>query len=150
MAASGPNGTHDKFMARGPGITTGRSGVLGRVFYVESNFWPLNTSLWVREFRRASPSFAFYLLRHLDLARYNAGSAVPTLNRNHVHNLPMMVPSEQAISNFDSVASPLLELVEIYRRQRSALSALLDALLPELVSGRIRVTGVGATAAVAS
>lgn len=150
LAASGPNGTHDKFMAKGPGVTTGRSGVLGRVFYVESNFWPLNTSLWVKEFRRASPAFAFYVLRHLNLAHYNSGSAVPTLNRNHIHNLPMMVPSKQAIKDFDSVVSPLMDLAEACRRQRSTLAAFRDALLPALISGPILVAGAGATVAAAS
>ncbi|MBV9493630.1 MAG: restriction endonuclease subunit S, partial [Acidobacteria bacterium] len=32
IAASGENGTHSEYMARGPGVVTGRSGVLGKVF----------------------------------------------------------------------------------------------------------------------
>lgn len=88
MAASGPNGCHNTFMVRGPGVTTGRSGVLGKVFFIHGDFWPLNTSLWVKEFKRVSPAYAFHLLRGLDFEMFNAGSAVPTLNRNHVHNLP--------------------------------------------------------------
>ena len=83
LAASGPSGTHNEFMVRGPGVTTGRSGVLGNVFYVDSDFWPLNTSLWAKEFRHSRPAYAFHLLRGIDLALFNAGSAVPTLNRNH-------------------------------------------------------------------
>jgi type I restriction enzyme, S subunit len=38
IAASGPNGTHNQFMVRGPGVTTGRSGVLGNVFYIHEDF----------------------------------------------------------------------------------------------------------------
>jgi type I restriction enzyme, S subunit len=66
MAASGPNGCHDKFMVRGPGVTTGRSGVLGRVFFIHGDFWPLNTSLWVKKFKRVSTAYSFHLLRGLD------------------------------------------------------------------------------------
>ena len=49
MTASGLNEYHDKSMVHGPGVTTGRSGVLGRVFFVHGDFWPLNTSLWVKD-----------------------------------------------------------------------------------------------------
>ncbi len=92
LAASGPTGGHVEAKVKGPGVTTGRSGVLGQVFYVEEDFWPLNTSLWVKEFRRATPLFAYHVLRTLDFSAFDAGSAVPTLNRNHVHNLPMILP----------------------------------------------------------
>jgi type I restriction enzyme, S subunit len=80
LAASGPNGTHNQFMVRGPGVTTGRSGVLGNVFYTHEDFWPLNTSLWVKEFKHSTPAYAFHLLRWLDFGAFNAGSAVPTRN----------------------------------------------------------------------
>ena len=68
IAASGPNGCHDKFMVCGPGVTTGgRSGVLGKVFFIHEDFWPLNTSLWVKEFNRVSPAYAFHLLHSMTL-----------------------------------------------------------------------------------
>ncbi|MBK6350938.1 MAG: restriction endonuclease subunit S [Proteobacteria bacterium] len=38
LAASGPSGTHNEFMVRGPGVTTGRSGLLGKVFFVAEDF----------------------------------------------------------------------------------------------------------------
>lgn len=50
IAASGPNGTHNIAMAKGPGVVTGRSGVLGKVFLTLEDYWPLNTTLWVKEF----------------------------------------------------------------------------------------------------
>jgi len=76
MAASGPNGSHNESMVRGPGVTTGRSGVLGKVFYVHDDFWPLNTSLWVKEFKLSTPAYAFHLLRRLDFAVFNACNPV--------------------------------------------------------------------------
>ena len=70
LAASGPSGTHNEYMIRGPGVTTGRSGVLGKVFYVDDDFWPLNTSLWVKEFRHSRPAYAFHLLLRIDFALF--------------------------------------------------------------------------------
>jgi type I restriction enzyme, S subunit len=139
LAASGPSGTHDEFMARGPGVTTGRSGVLGRVFYVDSDFWPLNTSLWVKEFRHSRPAYAFHLLREIDFRLFNAGSAVPTLNRNHVHTLPTLRPSMALINKFETVATESLDRQRRNEGQSTTLAAVRDALLPKLISGELRV-----------
>jgi type I restriction enzyme, S subunit len=139
LAASGPNGTHNKFMVRGPGVTTGRSGVLGNVFYVHDDFWPLNTSLWVKEFKHARPAYAFHLLRRLDFRLFNAGSAVPTLNRNHVHHLPTLMPSMVVINGFESISTSLLQRQKFNDDQSQTLAALRDTLLPKLISGELRV-----------
>lgn len=140
MAASGPNGCHDKFMVRGPGVTTGRSGVLGRVFFIHDDFWPLNTSLWVKEFKRVSSVYAFHLLRDLDFEMFNAGSAVPTLNRNHVHNLPVVIPPKSIIEAFDSQVMPLMKLKKANEDQSNTLATLRNTLLPKLLSGELSIT----------
>ena len=139
LAASGPSGTHNEFMVRGPSVTTGRSGVLGKVFYVDDDFWPLNTSLWVKEFRRSRPAYAFHLLLGIDFALFNAGSAVPTLNRNHVHNLPTLRPPMGLIDVFERVATENLDRQKHNDGQSRTLAALRDTLLPKLLSGEIRL-----------
>ncbi|MBN8452784.1 restriction endonuclease subunit S [Accumulibacter sp.] len=139
LAASGPSGTHSDFKVRGPGVTTGRSGVLGKVFYVAEDFWPLNTSLWVKEFRHSRPAYAFHLLRGLDFALFNAGSAVPTLNRNHVHTLPSLLPPMGLIDAFERFASGCLARKRYNDEQATTLARLRDALLRRLISGQLRV-----------
>lgn len=49
VSSSGRSGFHDEAKVKGPGVVTGRYGTLGQVFYIEEDFWPLNTSLYVRE-----------------------------------------------------------------------------------------------------
>jgi type I restriction enzyme S subunit len=139
LAASGPNGCHNKFMVRGPGVTTGRSGVLGKVFYVHGDFWPLNTSLWVKEFKRASPEYAFHLLRSIDFELFNAGSAVPTLNRNHVHNLPVVIPPKNVIDAFSEKVSPMMKKQKANEDHSLTVAEIRDALLPKLLCGDICV-----------
>jgi type I restriction enzyme S subunit len=138
MAASGPNGCHDKFMVHGPGVTTGRSGVLGKVFFIHGEFWPLNTSLWVKEFKRVSPAYAFHLLRELDFEMFNSGSAVPTLNRNHVHNLQVIMPPKDIIGAFDAQIMPLMLRQKANEDQSRTLAIIRDTFLPKLLSGQLR------------
>jgi type I restriction enzyme S subunit len=139
IAASGPSGTHDSFAVRGPGVTTGRSGVLGKVFYVSQDFWPLNTSLWVKAFRHSKPAYAFHLLERIDFALFNAGSAVPTLNRNHIHTLPTLIPPIELINSFEKFATNCLAKKDNNDTLSITLEAVRDSLLPRLISGELRL-----------
>ncbi|MGY4478638.1 restriction endonuclease subunit S [Bradyrhizobium sp. USDA 3364] len=139
LAASGPNGSHHEAMVEGPGVTTGRSGVIGNVYFVHENFWPLNTSLWVKQFKVATPAFAYQFLKTLNLKRLNAGSAVPTLNRNHVHAQPAVIPPSAVVSSYTQVASTLLMRVRANEQHVGGLSELRDTLLPRLISGKLRL-----------
>ena len=139
FAASGFSGGHVEYKVKGPGVTTGRSGLLGKVFLVLEDFWPLNTSLYVKEFRLGTPLFAYQFLKTLDLMAFNAGSAVPTLNRNHVHSEKVVLPPRELIDRFEATMQPVFQKIEHNASQRLSLEKLRDALLPKLMSGEVRV-----------
>ena len=103
------------------------------------DFWPLNTTLWVKEFKRATPHYAFELLQTMDLASFNAGSAVPTLNRNHIHGLPQALPSQNCVTAFETFASGCYRAVRCNNKESQTLATLRDTLLPKLLSGELRV-----------
>lgn len=92
FAANGPVGTHDQAKVRGPGVVTGRSGTIGAVHFVQGDYWPLNTSLFVKDFHGNNPRFIYYLLKQLRLERFYEGTGVPTLNRNNVHGVLVPLP----------------------------------------------------------
>lgn len=146
-AASGESGGHNEFKIKGPGVTTGRSGILGNVFYIPQDFWPLNTSLFIKEFKRSSPLYAYYFLKTIDLQSFNAGSAVPTLNRNHVHSNPVSIPPSILIEKFEYHAKTKFRKIEFNNNQILMLTQLRDTLLPKLMSGEIRPETNGYTEA---
>ena len=139
IAASGPSGTHAVAMAKGPGVVTGRSGVLGRVFLELDDHWPLNTTLWVKEFRGATACYAYEVLRLLDFKAFNAGSAVPTLNRNHIHGLPYVIPPLGCVEAYEVLAIRLHQRARLNAQQAQTLATLRDTLLPRLISGQLRL-----------
>ncbi|MNE42913.1 hypothetical protein D3C80_1370640 [compost metagenome] len=139
IAASGPSGTHNIAMAKGPGVVTGRSGVLGKVFLTLEDYWPLNTTLWVKEFKRATPCYAYELLRLLDFSSFNAGSAVPTLNRNHIHGLQYVLPPLELVHAYEAIAMAIHLRILENNRQAQTLTQLRDTLLPRLISGQLRL-----------
>ena len=138
-ASTGITGTHNEAKIKAPGVVTGRSGSLGTVMYVDEDFWALNTTLWVREFRRATPIYAFYLLSSLRLEQYNSGAAVPSLNRNNVHGLPIVIPDSSILEQFNNYVEPLFKLKKSLQEKNDNLRKTRDLLLPKLISGQIDV-----------
>ena len=64
IGSNGVAGYHSEFVSKGPGVLVGRSGSVGKVTFIETNFWPLNTTLWVRDFHENDPTFIYYFLSH--------------------------------------------------------------------------------------
>ena len=138
-AATGVTGFHHTAKVRSPGVVTGRSGSIGEVLYVQEDFWPLNTALWVKDFPRSEPLYAYYLLSSLDLKQFNSGAAVPTLNRNDIHGIQVLIPSQDLQQHFQYVAGSLLSQVRAHSLQIINLHRARDLLLPRLLSGQIDV-----------
>lgn len=138
-AATGVTGFHNKAIVKGPGVVTGRSGTIGSVIYVHEDFWPLNTALWVKEFPKAKPLYAYYVLLSLDLKQFNSGAAVPTLNRNDIHGLDALIPPRQLQQDFQDIAGSMLNQARTLGLQIQNLRRTRDLLLPRLLSGQIDV-----------
>jgi type I restriction enzyme S subunit len=82
VSSPGVSDHHAIARVTGPGAVTGRYGTLGEVFYINEDFWPLNTTLYVRDFKGNDPRFVSYFLRGIDFFAYSDKAAVPGLNRN--------------------------------------------------------------------
>jgi len=91
-SANGVTDYIDQYKVDGPGVVTGRSGTIGKVHFVEGDYWPLNTALYVQKFNGNHPRFIKYFLENFDLTRFASGAAVPTLNRNSLSAELVCVP----------------------------------------------------------
>lgn len=121
-ASTGINGFHNTAKVKGPGVVTGRSGSLGTVMYVAKDFWPLNTALWVKEFKKASPIFTTFLLRAMKLEGYNGGAAVPTLNRNDVHSVDVLCPEQRLMEEFEVQVEKIFKQVDKLKEYNEKLA----------------------------
>ena len=129
MGSAGPNGTHSEALAPGPGVVIGRSGAsVGRVHYSEADYWPHNTCLYVTDFLGNSPQFAYYLLQTLALARYNSGSAQPSLNRNLIYSIKVRVPARDEQDEIAAMLRALDDRIALLRETNATLEAIAQAL----------------------
>lgn len=97
VGSNGIIGYNDEYTTNPPCITVGRSGNVGKPFLVKTKSWSHNTTLYIKEFKNVDAIFIYYCLKTLHLENYAGGSAVPTLNRNHIHSLDVFVPSSKEI-----------------------------------------------------
>lgn len=131
VSSAGVTDFHSAYKVQGPGVVTGRYGTLGEVFYVEGEFWPLNTSLYVADFKGNDARFISYLLRTLNFSSQNAAGAVPGVNRNHLHTLEVLLPPLVQQQQIAALLAPYDELIENYRRRLAVLEELVRGLYRE-------------------
>lgn len=115
-------------MSDGPGVITGRYGTIGQVFYSPSAYWPLNTTLYVQDFKGNDAKFVYYFLQQLDWAKYSDKSAVPGVNRNDVHQEQVIFPfclEQKAIA---AVLSSLDDKIDLLHRQNQTLETMAETL----------------------
>ena len=126
--SNGVIGYHDTATPIKPILTIGRSGNVGKpCFYEEA--WAHNTTLYVDDFKGNDPKFLYYLCQTMPFANFGGGSAVPTLNRNHIHPLetkiPVKVEDQRRIA---SILSSLDQKIELNNKINADLEEMAQAI----------------------
>lgn len=108
ISSAGLSDYHDEAKVKGPGVITGRYGTIGEVFYIKDDFWPLNTTLYVKDFKGNNPKFIYYFLKTINYLQFSDKAAVPGINRNHLHTASIFVPLD--IDKQERIAKILSDL----------------------------------------
>lgn len=128
VSSSGVSGYHDEAKSKAPGVVTGRYGTIGEVFYITTDFWPLNTSLYVRDFKGNEPRFISYLLRSIDFSAYSDKGAVPGVNRNHLHEAKIRLPPVAMQSRIAEFLGSVDDKIELNRKMNETLEQMARAI----------------------
>jgi type I restriction enzyme S subunit len=138
--ANGPVGWHDEKLVSGPGIVVGRKGKPGVVTWAHGDFYPIDTTFYVKPIGTCrSLYFLYYALSLHNLANLSADSAVPGLNRNHAYMSKQVIPSQPVLTAFDSQIAPIFAAIHANEEQSRSLALARDTLLPKLISGELTV-----------
>ncbi len=122
IGSFGITGLHDVARYRGPGVAIGRSGAsIGTATYCTSDYWPLNTCLFVKDFLGNDPRWVFYLLDSIDFSGYNSGSAQPSLNRNFLAKIPVALPPLAEQRRIAATLGALDDKIESNRKLRQIM-----------------------------
>ncbi|GMO43736.1 MAG: hypothetical protein Pg6C_05540 [Treponemataceae bacterium] len=142
--SNGIVGYHNKITTKGPNITIGRSGSVGEVNYIETDFWAHNTSIYVDDMKKNSCRYLFYVLLSIDIKALGNGSAVPTLDRKDVQNIRFVftriLAEQQAIAAFlDKKCEDIAGIIADKRQSIEIMRAYKKSLIYEYVTGKKRV-----------
>lgn len=137
FAANGQIGTHNTHRVEGPGVVTGRSGTLGKVHYVSTDFWPLNTALWVKNFHENDPLWVCELLNQMRLEQFTRGVGVPTLNRNLVHVVEIPLPPIHLQQRFAAIVDSIEQQKVKQRAHLEELDTLFASLQSRAFAGEL-------------
>ena len=139
--SNGVGAFHNSYMVKGPGVITGRSGTIGKIHYVESNYWPHNTTLWVTDFNNNDPLYVYYLFKNIPWAIFNSGSGVPTLNRNDIHDYLVAIPPQIEQEKISTMLADADSLIGSLEKQLVKKKAIKQGAMQELLAGKKRLPG---------
>lgn len=100
-------------------------------------------------FTPSQPCYSAYLFSTLYADKFFAfmvagskGTKMPRGDKQQIMTYPVVLPSEEELAGFNTIASPLLEQIYSNRAENKQLSILRDTLLPKLMSGEINVSAI--------
>ncbi|ARQ77136.1 type I restriction endonuclease subunit S (plasmid) [Pseudomonas fragi] len=129
LGSFGITGYHDTIRAKAPGVTIGRSGAsFGVAVYTDHDYWPLNTALYVTDFKGNHPKFVFYFMKAFDFSGFNSGSAQPSLNRNNLYPVTICIPSPVKQKGIADLLGCLDDRIILLRETNATLEAIAQAL----------------------
>ncbi|MEX2494047.1 MAG: restriction endonuclease subunit S [Nitrospirales bacterium] len=139
VSSGGIASYHNIAKVKGPGVVVGRKGTLGTVHYVDMDYWPHDTTLWVKDFKGHDPLFTSYFLKTLRFERYNSGASNPTLNRNTVHAELVAYPKPKEQVEIGRILRTVENKGRLHERKHVALTALFHTMLHQLMTAQVRV-----------
>lgn len=131
VASTNIKAYHNAYKVKPPVVVTGRSGSLGKVQYIDRKCWPLNTSLYSKDFRGNNPKYIYYFLQTMHLEQYNAGAGVPSLNQNHLQRLKIIVHDIDEQKKVSDILSAYDDLIENNNKRIMSLEQMAENLYKE-------------------
>jgi len=139
VSSGGIASYHNVAKVKAPGVVVGRKGTLGKVHYLAVDYWPHDTTLWVKDFKGNDPLFTSYFLQTLRFERYNSGASNPTLNRNTVHGELVAYPQKKEQTEIGRILKSVEDKAAGHERKLHTFTDLFRTLLHQLMTAQIRV-----------
>nr|WP_276603907.1 restriction endonuclease subunit S [Nannocystis pusilla] len=148
VSSGGLIDTHHEFRSKGPGVVLGCYGSTEAVFYVESSFWPHNTSLFVTNFHGNNRRWAYYLLRSISKGAHSGKSAVPGVDRKDLHEIVVPVPpkpdQEKIVAALPVMVADVEASIRSLARELELSREYRTRLVSDVVTGQLDVRAAAA------
>ncbi len=116
-----------------------RKGTLSNLFYLNQSFWSVDTMFYSKIKHSFQGRFIYLFLKSIDLSAMNVGSAVPSLTTNVLNQIPLIIPENNIMNEFNNIISSFYTKINFNISQIQSLSKTRDTLLSKLMCGELRV-----------
>lgn len=131
--SNGVVGNHFEFLVQAPGIIVGRKGSIGEVVWADKNFWPIDTTYYVKpKSNKTSLRWLYYKLQKMGLSKLNTATGIPGLNRELVYVQKIPVPGEREQDEIATVLLTIDKRLDIIERERQAVERLKVGIMRKL------------------
>lgn len=108
-----------------------RKGTLSNLFYLDKPFWSVDTMFYTKIKEGNNGKYIYYLLKSMDLASMNVGSAVPSLTTEVLNKVEINVPDLPTQTQIAQILTSLDDKIELNLQMNQTLEAMAQALFKE-------------------
>lgn len=143
--SGGLMGFHDAKTTKAPSIVIGRSGSVGKLQYVEEDFWAHNTTIYLTDNKGNDTKYLYYLLKSIDLSALATQTAVPTLDRKNILSYKVVCcldyEEQHLITRYlEFSLSKIDSLITSINKKISLLQERKQIIINEVVTGKVKVS----------
>jgi type I restriction enzyme S subunit len=139
VSSGGVIGYHNQFTTKAPNVVIGRKGTIGKVHFLDVDFWAHDTSLYATDLRNNEPRFVFYLCVWLDLGRFGTKSGSPSLNRNDIHPINVACPQIDEQKRINKRLVSCDRKIKTLNEYLGKLVKVKSGLMHDLLTGKVPV-----------
>lgn len=140
FGANGIVSYHNEYAAKGPAVIIGRKGSAGLVQYTDKSFWPIDTTYFITSScTNQNIAYLYRLLGSLKLEKLASFGAIPGLNRDDVYYLKIALPPLDEQERIANLLNEVDTKIEKELEYKAGLEELRQDLMPDLLSGQVRI-----------
>lgn len=107
----------------GPAVLSGRKGSINSPYYVEGDFWNVDTIFCIKTINN-NTKWLYYAIEQIDMMKYSEATGVPSITSKTLYNIYFSVPSHQEqiyIVNYISSIENKIQTEEIVLKKYIAI-----------------------------
>jgi type I restriction enzyme S subunit len=136
VSSAGVVDEHDVAVAEGPGVVIGRKGNVGSVWWIDGDYFPIDTTYYVE----TDQPLGLIYWQVADLNFVDSHAAVPGLSRDQANALPVLLPDQIHSAAFDASHRTLFGQIATLSAQSGLHTATRDLLVDRLITGRLDIS----------
>jgi len=134
IGTSGIVGAASESLWKDQSVVIGRKGTINKPLFVNQPFWAIDTTYFCKFPKTTDPKWFYYKIVDEGLERYNEASGVPSLSRETLNSVSILVPPLPEQKKIASILTSVDEVIESMQKQIDKLQDLKKATMNELLT----------------